>query len=74
MFSESLNKSSTAFLFHIPIDGGTRNSPQDGDLRSSGFIDDDDQTETHGDQDAHQNAQEQGAQEGGHLAVFGIFW
>ena len=65
--TECLDEGATGFLLHVEIDGGPWDAPQNGDLRPRGLVDDDDQTETHGHQNAHQHSQEQSAQEGSDL-------
>mmetsp|Transcript_112344 Transcript_112344/g.313944 ORF Transcript_112344/g.313944 Transcript_112344/m.313944 type:complete len:277 (-) Transcript_112344:449-1279(-) len=58
------NEGAAALLLHIAVNRRARNAPQDGELGAHGFVDDDDQRERHGDDDAHEHAQEQGAEEG----------
>ena len=73
---EALYEGAAALLLHVPVDGGARDAPEDRNLRPCGFVDHDDQREAHGDQDAHQDAQEEGAQKGRHLSCesSGIQW
>mmetsp|Transcript_43593 Transcript_43593/g.112647 ORF Transcript_43593/g.112647 Transcript_43593/m.112647 type:complete len:234 (+) Transcript_43593:551-1252(+) len=57
------DEGAAALLLHIAVDRRAGDAPEDGDLRAHRLVDHDDQREAHGHGDAHQHAQEEGAEE-----------